>query len=302
MKQIVDAVTGVNHFPNHQYAFPDLRDEIFKSIADKKVTAGLYADDSGIVVGIPDFLNTAEELGISVINTVDDASSIEAGQLIATFQGSPKQIAKAEEKLIGMLAKPSGIATRTKQFVDAAEGKVRIVSGAWKKMPMVLKHVIRHSIRSAGADFRISRVNFVYLDKNFIRMLGGIKQTLRATAHIEDHEKVIQIKGHYQDISQEAIEAATHGAAIIFIDTGRPEDITKVSDALRELKLRDNIVIAYSGNIKISDIPHLRELDVDRLDIGRAIVDAPLLDMKLDVISIENVTQIKGSNKGDQDG
>lgn len=287
MKEIFDKVTGVNHFPDHHYVFPDLRDDIFRSIANKKVTAGLFSDADGLIVGIPDFIDTANDLGVTVLEVKDDVSQVTPGEMIARFQGTPKQIAKAEERLIGMLAKPSGIATQTSQFVQAAGPDLRIVSGAWKKMPMVLKHVIRHAIRSAGADFRISRVNFVYLDKNFIRMLGGIRQTLEATSHIKDHQKVVQIKGHYKSIAEEALEAAQYGAHIIFIDTGVMDDIDVVSAALKDAGLREKLVIAYSGNVQLKDIPALRERDVDRVDIGRAIVDAPLLDIKLDVIQIE---------------
>lgn len=288
MKKIVDKVTGVNFYPNHDYVFPDLRDSIFQSISDKVVTAVLRADDDGLIVGIPDFQKTADELGLTVSSVIDDATWVSDGAIIAEFTGNPKQIAKAEERLIGMLAKPSGIATRTREFVEAAGNELRIVSGAWKKMPMVLKHVIRHAIRSAGADFRITRVNFVYLDKNFVRMLGGIRETLIATRHITDHEKVIQIKGTYDDIVDEAIEAAEVGAHIIFIDTGEIDDIDRVSSALSKAHLREQVVLAYSGNVQLSDIPALREKDVDRIDIGRAIVDAPLLDMKIDVIDIQD--------------
>lgn len=287
MKQIVDKVTGVNFFPNHDYVFPDLRDSIFQSIAGQTVTAVLRADDDGLIVGIPDFQKTADDLGLDVRFVIDDVTWVSAGDKVAEFRGAPKQIAKAEERLIGMLAKPSGIATHTRKFVEAAGDDLRIVSGAWKKMPMVLKHVIRHAIRSAGADFRITRVNFVYLDKNFVRMLGGIRQTLVATSHIKDHEKVIQIKGQYDDVAKEAIEAAEAGAHIVFIDTGDMGDIDRVSAALKTAGLRENVILAYSGNVKLGDIPTLREKDVDRIDIGRAIVDAPLLDMKIDVIDIQ---------------
>lgn len=288
MKQIVDKITGVNFFPNHDYVFPDLRDAIFQSIADKTVTAILSADDDGLIVGIPDFQKTADDLGLDVRFVIDDVTWVKAGDKIAEFRGAPKQIAKAEERLIGMLAKPSGIATRTREFVEAAGDDLRVVSGAWKKMPMVLKHVIRHAIRSAGADFRITRVNFVYLDKNFVRMLGGIRQTLIATSHIADHEKVIQIKGQYNDVALEAIEAAEAGAHIVFIDTGEIDDIDRVSNALKQAGLREHVILAYSGNIQLADIPALRAKDVDRVDIGRAIVDAPLLDMKIDVINIQD--------------
>lgn len=288
MEHIVDELMGVDFFPRHDHAFPDLRDAIFQSIAQQTVTAVLRAEDDGLVVGIPDLRQSADDLGLDIRFVIDDATWVSAGEKIAEFRGAPKQIAKAEERVIGMLAKPSGIATQTRRFVDAAGDELRIVSGAWKKMPMVLKHVIRHAIRAAGADFRITRVNFVYLDKNFVRMLGGIRQTLTATSHITEHEKVIQIKGQFDDVAREAVEATEAGAHIVFIDTGEIDDIRRVSAALSKAGLRERVVVAYSGNVQLADIAALRTMDVDRVDIGRAIVDAPLLDMKLDVIDISD--------------
>ena len=53
---------------------------------------------------------------------------------------------------------------------------------------------------------------------------------------------------------------------------------------LREQGLRRKVKIAFGGNIKIEDLKKFREFPFDIVDIGKAIVDAPLLDMRMDII------------------
>ena len=42
--------------------------------------------------------------------------------------------------------------------------------------------------------------------------------------------------------------------------------------------------VAYGGGIKIASIRSLRTTGIDILDIGAEIVDAPLVDFRLDVV------------------
>ena len=141
------------------------------------------------------------------------------------------------------------------------------------------------NIRTCSRIHRqLSLKPFLYLDKNYVRMLGGIRQTLEAVAVLNGYLKVIQIKGSYQDIALEAEQAALNGVDVIFIDTSRPEDVAGVTGRLNRLGLRNAVQIAFGGNIHIEDVAALKSLDLDILDVGRQIVDAPLLDMRLEVI------------------
>jgi nicotinate-nucleotide pyrophosphorylase (carboxylating) len=53
--------------------------------------------------------------------------------------------------------------------------------------------------------------------------------------------------------------------------------------------MRGKVNIAFGGDIRLGNIDELKTLDIDILDIGRQIVDAPLLDMRLDVVDTEMV-------------
>jgi len=265
----------------------DVREELLKNVKGKKVTAAIITDEEGIISGITSVKEEAGRLGLSVLMILAEGSQVRKGEEIIRFRGSPKQIVMAEEILMGLMAKPSGIATRAHKFVKATGGRPKVVCGAWKKMPPSLKEMIREAIHTGGALSRIEPTPFVYLDKNYIELLGGIKQSLRAVAHLNTCSKVVQVKGRYKDIGSEACEAAEAGADIVFIDTGKAEDVKSASEKLRQQGLRDRVEIAFGGGLNLEAIEYLKSLDLDILDIGRQIVDAPILDMRLEIIATE---------------
>jgi nicotinate-nucleotide pyrophosphorylase (carboxylating) len=94
----------------------------------------------------------------------------------------------------------------------------------------------------------------------------------------------VQIKGRYADVAREAHEAVAHGADIVFIDTGRIADVSTVKERLIGLGLRDSVRLAFGGGVALEDVDALSALGVDILDVGRPIVDAPLLDMRFEVV------------------
>ena len=263
----------------------DIRGDIFKSVLHKKVTAKIVAADAGIITGTEDAGNEAENLGLKILKWLEDKTQVEKGDTIARFTGPPKQIVMAEEVVMGHMAKFSGIATAAKKFVDYCGDRPGVVSGSWKKMPIGLKDKIRSAVAAGGAAIRISDTPFIYMDKNYIKIFGGIAASLKATETMNDRKRVIQIHGHYNDIASEAIEAVSHGADVVFVDSGIIDDAKKVLAILDEKRLRNKVQIVFAGDICFGDLDALKQLDLDFLDVGRAIVDAPLLDMRMEVES-----------------
>ena len=264
----------------------DIRDDIFRHVARRRIRAVIIADDPGILAETGAAAEAAQELGLSFDRFPPEGTLVKPGDEIIQLAGEPKQIAMAEDRLIGIMAKPSGIATSARQFVEKAGSRPRIVSGTWKKMPLSQKEVIRRAVVVGGADCRICDKPFLYLDKNYVKILGGITSCLDAVAGFNGYVRVIQLKNDDSDISLEACQAVLNGAHIVFIDSGRIEDLLTVSVALKDAGLRDGVEIAFGGNIRLENIDTLKAMDVDILDIGRAIVDAPLLDMRLEVIQV----------------
>jgi len=265
----------------------DLRDDIFRNLKGKGAEAAVIADGNGILAGTDHANLVAQQLGLTVTHIAKEGGRVKEGDIIAAVHGDVKQIIIGEERLMGCISKPSGVATSAHRFIRAAAGKPKIVSGAWKKMPVELKDSIRAAVLTGGACIRICNDPFIYLDKNYISIFGGIQKTLEGVAHLLGYLKVIQLKGKYKDIGSEAVEAAGLGADILFIDTGNVADIHSVVKSINEARKRDQVQIAFGGGVKIEDVDEIKGLDVDILDIGQAIIDAPLLDLKYEAKMIQ---------------
>ncbi len=261
----------------------DIRDNLFGPVSDRIYAAAIIAEEPGILAGSAAAAEKARELGLKMISFKPAGARILQGETLGAFSGSPLQLARAGDLLAGCMAKPSGIATAARQFVEKAGSRPKIVCGAWKKMPAPIKGIIREAVAAGGAGIRVSEAPFVYLDKNMVKMLGGIRAALDAAKRIEGRVRVIQIDGKMENISEEAVLAARGGAGIIFIDSGVITDIDRVSRALAHAGLRSSVFLAYGGGITLADMDRICDTDADIVDVGRAIIDAPLLDMRLEV-------------------
>jgi nicotinate-nucleotide pyrophosphorylase (carboxylating) len=266
-------------------ASPDIRYEIFRECLERSVTAVLIAEKGGVLSGMERASASMKSLGLNFFSEFRDSSFVNEGQEIARITGNPVQVAMAEECIIGVLSKSSGIATAAYGAREKMHPRCRVVSGGWKKMPMEIKDHIRKAALDGGIDVRISHKPFVYLDKNYVRILGGIKKTIQAVLPLEK-SVAIQVRGETDRIVNEAVEAAETGANVIMVDTGCREDAEDVIRALKEKDLRHRVRVAFAGNIVLEELESICELGLDAVDIGYSILDAPCLPMRFDVIGV----------------
>lgn len=262
----------------------DIRDTIFRDIENRDFKAFATVEGNGYLSGVDEAMKIAEELGVKMTMLKGEGEEIHKGEKIFEIVGKPKQIAISEERIMGSLCKYSGIATAARRAVNLAKGKTRIVCGSVKKMPFEIKVNARKSIESGGAHVRIIDSPMVYLDKNYVAMLGSIKNALESVSEFPELVKVIQLKGSMQSIAKETREAIEYGANLLMVDTGKVEDLEECVLEIEKLKKSDDVQVSFSGSVKIDDIPFLlSKYKIDALCIGREIIDAPLLDMKIDV-------------------
>lgn len=259
----------------------DIREQIFASLASRRFKATVTTCQAGVISGVAAAAEEADRHGLVVEGAASEGAALDPGGEVLTLSGPAIAIARGEERLMGLMCKPSGIATAARQAVELAKaaGGVRVVSGAWKKMPPEWKGPVRQAVQSGGLASRILDEPFIYLDKNYVRMLGGIQPTLDAVQGLAG-TKVIQVRGYEADIATETSLACRSGAGVIMVDTGRREDLTAAVHVARKFP---GVQVAFAGGIRLLDIPALAELGAHILDIGAAILDAPLLDLRFDV-------------------
>lgn len=264
----------------------EFQQRLFRACSVSRARAHLIAEKAGVVSGLEELACEFAEAAVQVELASRNGAGCESGSVLASFSGAPAAIVEAENSAIGIVSKPSGVATAAARAVKLARGRIEIICGGWKKLPPAFKTALRRAVQDGGAKPRITDPPFLYLDKNYLRIFGGINAALDKVAAL-GHLTVVQVRGEFNGIAAEAVQAARGGAAILMIDTGRREHLQAVGVALRDAGLRQSVRLAFAGNIAIEAIPELCEEDVDLLDIGYAVLDAPALPMRFDVIETE---------------
>jgi len=262
----------------------DIRDRIFLPVKGRRYVAQITAQGKGVLSGMGWFEKACGKLGLTIRESKERGQRIQPKEVIAVLEGTAKQMALAEEELLGWVSKSSGIATAARRAKMAAGKNLQVVSGAWKKMPLPMKDLVRQAILDGGIHLRILEKPFLYLDKNYLKILEGVENALLSIREWNDIAKVVQLKSGEKTLLEETLIAVRLGAHVIMIDTGRRKDIERVNFLLTQKGMRERVEIAFGGEIQIQDLKILRKMPVDIVDIGKAIVDAPLLDMKMDVL------------------
>lgn len=261
----------------------DIREVLFHKIENKRFRAHLIPERDGVLSGCEEAGRIAGELKIDLTLHLKEGGRLVKDEPFAELIATPLGMAMAEERIMGSLAKASGIATAAADAVAKAGEKLRVVAGAWKKMPPEMKESVRRAVVTGGAGFRMCEPPMVYLDKNYIAMFGSITAALDAARAFEGHTRIVQLRGDTHTIEEETAEAIRGGCDIFMVDTGREEDLESCVRTLEREGVRAGAGVAFAGDVRLIDIPGLIKKGADVLCIGKEIVDAPMVDMRMDV-------------------
>ena len=262
----------------------ELREFLFLPLQGRKFKFTIRARQNGVFAGAGFLGHLVARMDLDVEWLADNGHQLETGTPVLIAGGGAEQVAAAEEMLLAGIGKPSGVATAAAAFVRESAGRARIVCGAWKKVWPEVREQLREAVAVGGAGVRIAQEPFVYLDKNYVRMFGGIGPAVgRARELVPPKLVVVQLRGETQRVGQEAHAAVEAGAGVLMIDTGVVDDLREATEAARQGGWRDRVKIAFAGGVTLDQLPSIIAAGADVIDVGRAVIDAPLLDFRLDV-------------------
>lgn len=201
----------------------------------------------------------------------------DAAQPLIFVDGSAWEISMAEDHVLGVLGFAGGIARRGAEIKSLAPQGLRVVCGGWKKLPAQLKPVLRAGLDVAGLSHRLLDGDFVYVGKNQVAMFGSVASAVKAALDLRHGPVSVQVV----DVAQ-ARQAVDAGCQVVMVDTGRLGDLEAVVAAVRTLS--DRVQVAYAGGVNATQLRRIANLGAGIVDVGRAVLDAPLWDLHLEVL------------------
>ncbi|OBI51995.1 hypothetical protein [Mycobacterium sp. E796] len=253
------------------------------SAVSGRYRATVSATEPGIVAGLGNLEEMVAQHALGKLKyLLCEGDEIGPGQPIIEITGSAVEIANAENLVLGPLGFAGGIATRCREIRARAPSGLHIACGGWKKLPAALKPLLRSGLDAGGVSPRLVPDDFVYIDKNTVRLLGGLAAAASAGRRLDHGDVALQVTS-----PAEALVAARAGANIIMDDTGSVDVLREIQTSLEAEGMRDQITLAFAGGVTVDDLPAIRAAGADVVDLGRAVLNAPLWDLHLEVQKYE---------------
>ena len=202
-----------------------------------------------------------------------DGDACRAGDEVAEVIAPARTLLIGERTALNFLQRLSGIATRTRQFVDAAGGRITILDT--RKTTPTLRALEKYAVRMGGAsNHRAGLYDAILIKDNHIRLAGGVKAAVEG-ARVYRPGAPIEIEA--ETLAQVG-EALSAGADTILVDNMSTADIRL---AVERVKGRAKIEI--SGGVTLERLPELAATGADFISVGALTHSAPAIDISFEI-------------------
>jgi len=202
-----------------------------------------------------------------------DGERCAAGDEVAIVTGAARALLVAERTALNFLQRLSGIATRTRQFVDAAAGRITVLDT--RKTTPTFRALEKYAVAAGGGtNHRVGLYDAILIKDNHIRLAGGVGAAVAATRR---RSPGLRVEVEAQTLA-EVDEALASGADIILVDNMGTADIRQaVSRAQGRAK------IEISGGVTLDRIQELGATGADYVSVGALTHSAPAVDISFEI-------------------
>lgn len=203
-----------------------------------------------------------------------DGDRCEAGAVAAEVRGAAALMLTAERTALNFLQRLSGIATLTRRFVDAAEGRITVLDT--RKTTPTLRALEKYAVRAGGGvNHRMDLASAVLIKDNHLAACDGdIALAVRRVREMVPAGTQIEVEC---ETPQQVGEAVDAGAHIVLLDNMTLEHL-KESVAIASGRVKSEA----SGGVNLSTVRAIAETGVDWISIGALTHSAPALNLALD--------------------
>ena len=247
--------------------------------ADLSGTATILAQEPCVVAGLALVDAVFRELHGHLRPLVSDGEIVEPAQRVCVITGPARAILTGERTALNFLQKLSGIATLTRQFVEAVAGTKAQILDTRKTTP-TLRALEKYAVAAGGGtNHRLGLFDAAMFKDNHRVILarlgtGALGQAV-AAARLRQHNLPIIIEA---DTLADVESALAAGANHILLDN-------MSLDELRESVqlVAGRAQLEASGGVRLATVRAIAETGVDYISVGALTHSARALDFSLEM-------------------
>ncbi|SHH25507.1 nicotinate-nucleotide pyrophosphorylase [carboxylating] [Caloranaerobacter azorensis DSM 13643] len=239
--------------------------------------AEIIAKEDGVLAGIEIAEITFKLLDKDMLfyRLKEDGQFLRKGDVIAKIKGKTRAILSGERTALNFLQRLSGIATKTKKFVDKVE-KYNVRVADTRKTTPGIRALEKYAVRlGGGANHRYNLSDAVMIKDNHIRAVGSIEKAIKLIRERVPHTVKVEVEVETIEQFKQALDA---GADIIMLDNMSIEDMKEAVNINNK-----KAILEASGNVNIDNIEEVAKTGVDVISVGALTHSVKSLDISLNI-------------------
>ncbi len=242
---------------------PDVRFDGTMDSRDAIVVAGLP-----IAVAFFKSLDPAMEIHL----LVEEGQQVAAGTDLMRLRGNARAMLTAERSALNTVQHLSGIATLTRQYVDAISGTGCTLLDTRKTIPG-LRVLEKYATRMGGAtNHRMGLWDAAMIKDNHVAVAGGVAEAVRRAREAGVERIILEV-----DSIAQIEPGLAAGASHLLLDN-MDADTLRTAVAL----IAGRVPTEASGGVTLDSIRAKAETGVTYISVGRLTQSAPAADIGLD--------------------
>ena len=206
---------------------------------------------------------------------VPDGTRAEWGARLWSVRGRARAILMGERVALNLVQRMCGVATRTREFVDALPQGARARITVTRKTTPGLRALERYAVRvGGGRNHRDDLGAAVLIKDNHVAACGGVRAAVERARAAAPHTAKIECEIESLGQLDEAIDA---GADIVLLDNMTTGDM-----AAAVARAKGRVLLEASGGMTLARIPEVAQAGVDAISIGALTHSVRASDVGLD--------------------
>jgi len=241
--------------------------------ADARFSGVMDSRDAIVVAGLPIAAAFFRQLdpAVEIELLAEEGQAIPADSDLMRLRGNARALLTAERSALNTVQHLSGIATMTRQYVDAMLGRA-VLLDTRKTIPG-LRNLEKYATRMGGAqNHRMGLWDAAMIKDNHVAVAGGVGEAVRRAKAAGVARIICEV-----DTLAQIEPALAAGASHLLLDNMSP---AQLSEAVALVAGR--VPCEASGGVRLDTIGAIAASGVNYVSVGRLTQSAPAADIGLD--------------------
>jgi nicotinate-nucleotide pyrophosphorylase (carboxylating) len=247
--------------------------------------AAFVVRQSGVLAGLAVCQRVCQRVDPNILfePIQTDGSRVTPYESIADIEGPMRSILAVERTALNFLQHLCGIASLTRQYVDAIGGYPARIFDTRKTLPgwrLLEKYAVR---MGGGINHRMGLFDAILIKDNHLAAMSPAETAIEcAIERSRKHFPGVAVEIEVDSLEQ--LERALRCKAEIVLLDNMSKDQLRVA-VKRRNEMAPGVLLEASGGVNLQTVNWIASTGVDRISVGALTHSAPALDIGLDYLS-----------------